>query len=129
MSKTDYAENKVLDHLTGKATFAAVTSRVGLFTAAPSDSGGGTEVSGGSYARVTTAAGDWNSAASGSTSNANSITFPTASGSWGTVTHFGLFDAASGGNLLRWAALTTSKTVGSGDTPSFAAGALVFTED
>jgi hypothetical protein len=129
MSKTDFAENKTLDHMTGKATWAAVTARVGLFTAAPSDAGGGTEVSGGSYARVTTAAADWNAASGGSTTNANAITFPTASGSWGTVTHFGIFDAASGGNLLRWAALGTSKAVGSGDTPSFAAGALTLTED
>jgi hypothetical protein len=129
MSKTDFAENKVLDHTTGKATWAAVTARVGLFTAAPSDAGGGTEVTGGAYARVTTSAADWNTAASGSTSNANAITFPTASASWGTVTHFGIFDAATGGNLLRWAALGTSKAIGSGDTASFAAGSLVLTED
>lgn len=129
LSKTDVAENAVLNHITGKSTWGAVTARVGLFTAAPSDAGGGTEVSGGSYARVTTAAGDWNAASGGSTSNANAITFPTASGSWGTVTHFGLFDAASSGNLLRWAALTASKVIGSGDTAAFAAGTLVFTED
>ena len=129
MSKSDYSENKTLDHMTGKSTWAAVTARVGLYTAAPSDSGGGTEVTGGSYARVTTAAGDWNAAASGSTTNANAITFPTASGSWGTVTHFGLFDAATSGNLLRWAALGTSKAVNNGDTASFPAGSLTFTED
>lgn len=127
MSKSDYAENLVCDLLTGKSPSA--TRYVALYTAAPSDSGGGTEVSGGSYARKSTAAADWNSAASGSSSNANAITFATASGSWGTVTHYAVFDAVTAGNMLFWNALTTSKTVGSGDTASFAAGALVHTED
>lgn len=129
MSKTDYAENKTLDHITGKATWAAVTAYVGLFTAAPSDAGGGTEVSGGAYARKATVAADWNAASAGSASNANALSFPTATASWGTVTHFALFDAATAGNMLRWAALTTSKTIGNGDTASFAAGSLVCTED
>jgi hypothetical protein len=129
VSKSDYLENKVLDHTLGKTSYTMPTVYVGLFTAAPTDAGGGTEVSGGSYARKSTAGADWNAAASGSSSNANAITFVTATASWGTVTHFGLFDAASAGNLLRWAALTTSKTIGSGDTASFAAGTLVVTED
>lgn len=129
MSKTDFAENKVLDHMLGKTSWTMPTAYVGLFTAAPSDAGGGTEVSGGSYARKSTAGADWNAASGGSTSNANAITFVTASASWGTVTHFGIFDAATAGNLLRWAALTTSKAIGSGDTASFAAGSLVCTED
>lgn len=128
-SKSDYLENKILDHTTGKTSYTKPTAYVGLYTAAPSDAGGGTEVSGSNYSRVTTAAGDWNAAASGSTSNANAITFPTPSGSWGTVTHFGIFDAATTGNLLWWGSLTTSKTIGSGDTASFAAGALVLTDD
>lgn len=130
--KSDYAENKVIDHMTGKTTFTKPTAYVGLYTAAPSDSGGGTEVSGNNYARVATAGADWNAAASGSTSNANAITFPTASGSWGTVTHFALFDAATTGNMLAWAALGTSKAVGNGDTAAFAGGTpgqLVYTED
>jgi hypothetical protein len=129
MGKTDYAENKVLDHMTGKAAWPAVTAYLGLFTAAPTDAGGGTEVSGGSYARKATAAGDWAAAAGGSTSNVNVLSFPAASAPWGTVTHFGLFDAATAGNLLAYGALTNAKTIGSGDTASFAAGALTFTED
>src|SRR5690349_8798175 len=124
MSKSDYLENKLLDHQVGKTSYTMPTVYVGLFTAAPSDSGGGTEVSGGSYARKSTAGADWNAASGGSTTNANAITFVTATGSWGTVTHWGLFDASSAGNLLRWAALGTSKTIGNGDTASFAAGAL-----
>jgi hypothetical protein len=130
ISKTNFAENKTLDHMTGKATWSAVTARVALFTAmSDGEAGAGTEVTGGSYARVTTGASDWNTASAGSTSNAAAITFPTASASWGTVTHFALMDAATGGNMLRWAALGTSKAVGNGDTATFPAGSLVFTED
>lgn len=102
---------------------------VGLFTAAPSDAGGGTECTGGSYARKSTAGADWAAAASGATSNANAITFVTPTGSWGTATHFGLFDAATAGNLLRWAILTTPQAIGTGNTVSFAVGELDITED
>jgi hypothetical protein len=105
------------------------TAYVGLYTAAPTDAGGGTEVSGNNYARVATAGADWAAASGGATSNANAITFPTPSGSWGTVTHFGIFDASTAGNLLWWGLLTTSKTIGSGDSASFAAGALDLTDD
>lgn len=129
MSKTDYCENKVLDHINGKSAFAMPTAYVALFTAAPSDAGGGTEVSGGSYARVATSGATWSAASAGAASNAAAISFPTASASWGTVTHYALFDASSSGNMLRWAALTASKTIGSGDTASFAIGALQMTED
>jgi hypothetical protein len=128
MSKSDYAEDKVNELLVGKTAFATPTAYVALYTAAPSDSGGGTEVTGGSYARKSTAGADWAASSGGSIQNANAITFATATASWGTVTHFGVFDALSGGNLLLWAPLTTSKTIGSGDTASFAAGALVHTE-
>lgn len=131
--KSSYLEAKLIDHTTGKTAYTMPSVWVGLYTAAPTDAGGGTEVSTTStgYARKSTAAADW-TAASGnpaSASNANAITFATASGSWGTVTHFGLFDAASGGNMLRWGALGTAKAIGSGDTASFAAGALTITED
>ena len=81
MSKTDYSENKVLDHLNGKASFAMPTAYVALFTAAPSDADGGTEVTGGSYARVATSGATWTAASGGSTSNAAAATFPTASAS------------------------------------------------
>lgn len=129
MSKTDFAENKALDHMTGKAAWAAMTAYVALFTAAPSDLGGGTEVTGGAYARKATAAADWNAASAGSTSNANALAFPAATAAWGTVTHFAIFDAATAGNMVRWAALTTPKTIGTGDTASFPAGSLTLTED
>lgn len=134
---SDYLENKILDHvLRGTAYTAPGTTYVGLLTSAPSDAGGGTEVTGGSYARVGVASGSvgWtNTQASGTGAstgtdgtieNAAAINYPTPSAGWGTVTHFGVYDAASAGNLLFYAALTASKTINSGDTVSFAAGAL-----
>jgi hypothetical protein len=104
---------------------------VALFTANPSDSGGGTEVTGGSYARVsvTNNTTNWPNASSGSKSNGTAITFPTATANWGTVTAFGIFDASSAGNLLYWGTLSASKTVDNGDTASFASSAITITED
>lgn len=116
---------------------------IGLFTATPSDSGGGTEVSGGSYARVAVAStlANWagtqssgsttaSTGTSAQTSNNNTITFPAPTGNWGTVTSMGIFDSLTGGNLLYWVALTTSKTVNNGDAaPNFPAAALTITED
>lgn len=126
---TTYAQQKVLDHIVGKTSFTMPTVYVGLFTAAPSDAGGGTECTGGSYARKSTAGSDWTAASGTTSSNAAVITFVTPTGSWGTVTHFGLFDASTSGNLLAWAAVTTQQAVGTGNTVSFAIGALVITLD
>lgn len=129
---SDYLEVEVRKHIfrTGSFTKPTVLG-IALFTAAPSDSGGGTEVSGGSYARVNVAPLDANwsgaSSTSGLTDNVAAITFPTATGSWGTITHVGIFDATTTGNLLFWGALTASKTVGSGDTFSIAIGDLDIT--
>ena len=125
---TTYTQQKVLDHIHGNGAFTAPTPYVGLFTAAPSDAGGGTEVSGGSYARVN-ANTSFGSASGTAIANDGAITFPTASASWGTVTHFGVFDASTAGNLLYWGALSVSKAVGSGDTASFAIGELDVTLD
>ncbi len=127
---TTYAQQKLLDHLVGKTSFTMPSTWVGLFTATPSDAGGGTECTGGSYARKSTAGTDWTAASGTTTSNAVAITFVTPTGSWGgTATHFGLFDAATVGNLLGWAALTTPQAIGTGNTVSFAIGALVITLD
>jgi hypothetical protein len=122
---------------------ALQTYYVALFTANPSDTGGGTEVSGGSYARValtlslanmagTQAAASTtaSSGTSGTTSNNNTITFPSPTANWGTVTGMALMDAATGGNMHVFAALTTSKTVNNGDAaPTFAAAALTIQLD
>lgn len=140
---TDYLENKIIDWmLRGQAFTPPTTVYVGLLTAAPSDATAGTEVSGGSYARVavTSNATNWNStdgdndAASsgtdGTTENDTVITFPAPTANWGVVTHFALYDAASAGNMLIWSALGTNKTVNNGDAaPNFAVGSLSFQID
>lgn len=124
MSFSDYLETKVLDHVfAGTAYTAPSTLYVALFTAAPSDSGGGTEVSGGSYARQTiafTTSGD-------TTSNNAAVEFPTATANYGTVTHVGIYDASSAGNLMAWAALTSSKTIETGDVFRIPSGDLDIT--
>src|SRR5690606_1282100 len=99
----------------------------GLSTTAPTQAGGNfKEPSGNGYARVavTNNSTNWPAASNGAKSNANAITFPQATGSWGTVTHFGIFDAATSGNLLAWGELSQSKAISAGDTPYFAAGSL-----
>ena len=96
-----------------------------LYTSAPDDTGGGTEVSGSAYARQSVAF-----TISGNTaSNTSALEFPTATGSYGTVTHVGVFDAASGGNLIAYAALTTSKAIDTGDVLRVPAGDLDITLD
>ena len=119
---TDYAENKILNLMRAVA-WTEFAAYVALFTAAPSDAGGGTEVSGGSYARqlagLSEAAGS-----GGATSNAADITFPVATGDWGEVTHVAIMDAVSGGNMIMWSPLDASKTVNNGDTFKINAGDL-----
>jgi hypothetical protein len=138
---SDYLENKLVDQLfRGQTAPTTTTLYVGLLTAAPSDSGGGTEVSGGSYARVsvTSSLANWagtqtagsttaSSGTGGQTSNNAAITFPTPAATWGTVTHFGIYDASSGGNLLFWGALTIAKTINQADTVTFPAASLSVT--
>ena len=131
-SKSDFLENKLLDHVLGNAAYTApATVYVALYTVAPSDTGGGTECSGGSYARVTVTnnATNFPAASGGAKSNGVAITFVEATASWGTVVAFGIFDAVTAGNLLYWATLTTNKTIDSGDTANFAVGELDVTED
>jgi hypothetical protein len=129
--KSDYLEGKVLDHLFGIASYSApATLYLALFTAAPSDSGGGTEVTGGSYARaaVTNNNTSWSRTAD-TVSNLNAIDFAAATGVWGTIGWVGVFDAVSGGNLLFWAPLTSTRTVTTSDQVGFAPGQLQFIED
>lgn len=124
---SDAAENKILDHSVGKTSWTMPTVYVALFTTAPTDSTFGTEVSGGSYARVATTGSSWNAAAAGTTSNATALIFPTATASWGTVTAVALLDSNSGtaaSNVIWYGTLTSNKTVDTGDTFQFAAGAL-----
>lgn len=124
---SDYAEKLLLDFLmtTGSAT-RPTAWYVALFTAAPSDSGGGTEVSTGGYARQSVSF-DAASSPGGTTSNSGEVSFTASGADYGTVTHMGIFDAASSGNLLWHGALTASKTVADGDTLTFAVGNIDLT--
>jgi len=124
---SDYSEKLLLDWLmTTESATRPTAWNVALYTAAPSDSGGGTEVSGFNYSRqsVTFAAA---STPGGTTSNTNTVTFTAAGGAWGTVTHLGILDATSGGNLLWHGELTASKTIADGDTLQFISGDITLT--
>ena len=122
---SDYLEEEILKHCFGKAGYSAPTIHVALSTEDPGEYGSGlAEPSGNSYARVATSASDWSVAAAGAIANVNAISFAEATGTWGTVTHFALTDAASGGNLLAHGSLSESTSIGSGDTVEFAAGDL-----
>jgi hypothetical protein len=127
-SFSDYTENLVLTYLftTGSAT-RPTAWYVGLFTAAPSDTGGGTEVTGNGYARVVTGTISGSGTATTFT-NAAAIEFAAASGgNWGTIGWAGIFDASTGGNLLAWAPLTTSRVINDGDVFRIPASSLTIT--
>lgn len=141
---TDYFENKVIDATFRAQAFPTLTTiYISLRTSACSDSAAGTEVSGGSYARVavTSSLANWagtqssgsttaSSGTGGTTSNNGSITFPAPTANWGVITHVGFEDASTAGNQLFCVALTISKTVNNGDAaPSFAAAALTMQID
>jgi len=131
-SFSNYLENALLDHALGGGNYTRpATVYIALFTVAPSDAGGGTEVSGNNYSRaaVTNDATNFPAASGGAKSNGVAITFATPSGSWGTVVAMGVFDASSSGNLLAWADLAASKTVGSGDVVTFPVGDFDVTLD
>ena len=121
MSFSNYLETEILDHVfSGNAYTAPTTLYLALYTAAPGETGGGTEVSGGGYARQTvafTTSGD-------TSSNTSAIEFPTATANWGTVTHVGVFDALTSGNLMVYATLTSSKAIETGDVFRVPAGDL-----
>jgi len=121
---SNYLENKVVGHVFGGSAYTAPsTLYVALYTSAPSDTGGGTEVSGGAYARQTAAF----TISADTASNTSAIEYPTATADYGTVVAVGVFDASSSGNLLAYGNLTTSKTVSNGDVFRFNAGAIDIT--
>lgn len=127
---TSALEQDILDHVFNKASYTAPTSWwVALYTTTPTadDGTGGTEASGGAYARVETTAADWNSATAADpciTDNATAIQFATATADWGTINGWGLFTTSTGGTVQMFAALTTAKGVGTDDRAEFAAGDL-----
>jgi|TARA_B100001093_G_scaffold449866_1_gene456307 hypothetical protein len=124
---SDYLENKVLEHVFENSAYTAPsTLYAALFTVAPSDTGGGTEVSGGGYVRKT-AAFTVSGTNPTTATNGSAIEYPTATAGYGTVVAVGVFDASSSGNLLAYANLDTSKVVSTGDVFRFNAGDLDIT--
>ena len=134
---SDYLEEAAMNHLFNAVTLTPPQTHVALFTATPTDTGGGTEVAGGAYARVRVfpAGGTetvlWAAAAVTTTKfgvkNADTINFPTATAAWGDVKANGIFDHATTGNLLWHGTLAVTKTVGDGDGIKFIPGALTAT--
>lgn len=121
---SNYVENLALEWLLTTETVTRPTAwYIGLHTADVTDAGTGTEVSGGSYARkaVTFTVTD------DTASNSATVTFDAATANWGTITHVGIWDASSGGNLLFHGAVTTSKTIETGDTFQISSGNLDIT--
>jgi hypothetical protein len=119
---SDYLENALLDHSLGTSAFAhAAQIYCALYTVAPSDAGGGTEVTGNGYARQ---AINFGAAAGGAASNSGQIEFTASGGNWGTIVAIGLFDAVTDGNLHWHGTLTANKTINDGDTFRIAVGNL-----
>tara|TARA_R100001510_G_scaffold47289_1_gene44545 strand:+ start:17 stop:403 length:387 start_codon:yes stop_codon:yes gene_type:complete len=122
---SDHSENLLLNYLMTTGSVTRPTNwYLGLFTSAPNDAGGGTEVSTGGYSRQSMA---FSTSSSGTTSNTGAISFTASGANFGTVTHVGIFDASSSGNLLWHGAMTASKTVEDGDTITFAIGNIDLT--
>jgi hypothetical protein len=117
---SNYLENKLIDHFLGTASYTMPTDvYVALYTVAPGEAGGGTEVTGGSYARQVAT---FSAAASGATSNDSNIDFTNMPAA--TVVAIGIFDSLTTGNLLLYGSLTTNKTTDAGDTLRIATGDL-----
>jgi len=122
---SDFLENALINATLRNTTYTSpAVVYVGLFTTDPTDANVGTEVTGGSYARESAS---FAAPSNGSSTTDADITFPTATGDWGTVTHFGIYDAATTGNLLYHGVLNNSKTIQTGDILKIEAGNLTVT--
>lgn len=122
---SNYLENALINATLRNTTYTSPsTVYVGLFTSDPTDAGSGTEVSGNAYARQ---AATFGAPSNGASTISSAIEFPQATGSWGTVTHFGIYDALTSGNLLYHGQLTASKAIDTGDVFKFATSALTVT--
>ena len=122
---SNYLENALINAVLRNTTYTSpATVYVSLYTSDPTDADCGTEVSGGSYARTAVTMG---APSDGVSTNSADVTFPTATASWGTVTHIGIHDASTSGNLLFHTPLDTSKTIDSGDIFKITTGNLSVT--
>jgi hypothetical protein len=124
MSFTNFLETEILDHVFAGAAYTAPSTKyLALFTGAPGETGGGTEVSGGGYARQTVAF----TTSGNTTSNNAAVEYPTATANYGTVTHVAVFDASTSGNMMAYAALSSNKTIETGDVFRVPSGDLDIT--
>lgn len=124
---SNYLELKFLDHFTGTASTTAPSAvYLGLATASLQDDASGTELSGNNYTRK---AITFASASGGSIASNSAVEFNSATGSWGDVSHWGIWDASSSGNLLFHGSFTASKTIASGDILKVASGSLTISAD
>lgn len=122
---SNYLENALINGTLRATNYTAPTTvYVALFTSDPTDAGSGTECSGTSYSRQ---AATFAAPSNGASSTSADIQFTQAGGSWGTITHFGIYDASTSGNLLYHGALTASKTIDTGDVFKIASGSLTVT--
>ena len=124
---SDYLENEILDHILSVGAYTMPSNvYVGLSTGSFADDNSGTELSGSGYGRV---AASFGAAASGTASNDAAIEFSAATGDWGTVSHFGIFDASTTGNLLIHGSFTASKVIANGDILRIQTGDLDVSAD
>ena len=126
MSASDYLENKILYHILGSSAFSQPSKFLALSTASLQDDNSGTELSGNGYTRKAITFG---TASSGSITNSGAVEFDTATGNQGTISHFGIYDASSGGNLLFHGAFSASKVISTGDVLKVSASALTISLD
>jgi len=127
MSASNYLENKILDHVLGSSALAQPSALyVALSTGSFNDDASGTELSGNGYTRKVVTFG---TASSGSISNNSAVEFDTATGDQGTISHFGIFDASSGGNLLYHGAFSSSKVISTGDVLKISSSSLTVSLD
>ena len=128
MSFSDYAEAAILDHVFGKSAMAQPQTYLGLTTEDPGEAGAVTEPSGGDYARVEVLPSGWVRSGNTVTTSAT-VSFPEATAPWGTVTHFVICDAPTGGNVLMYAPLDEPKAVSENDILRFVDGSITITLD
>ena len=135
-TKSNYLEKKVLDHVLGTSAMSSPTVYLSLYTSNPAEDDSGTELSGNGYARQAVSFATATTQSGGSNDGKGKALGPTAAkdftangGNWGTVTHFGLHDNSSGGNLLYFGALTEDKLIEDGDTLRFSISSITIFED
>lgn len=122
---SNFLENALVNATLRNTTYTSpATVYVALFTTDPTDANTGTEVSGGSYARTSVA---FAAPSNGAAASSADCTFPTCTSTWGTVSHIGIFDASTSGNLLYHTPLDTSKTIETGDIFKIASASLTVT--